>query len=90
MYKSIEVNFLCLQGGIYMLEIMDTYSGGWSILFIAIFECISVGWIYGKVLFFIVYTQYVRVLLLAVYEYQIVKVCLPPEQVYSDSWTTSN
>ena len=34
-----------------MLEIMDTYSGGWSILFIAIFECISVGWIYGKVLF---------------------------------------
>lgn len=74
-----------------MLEIMDTYSGGWSILFIAIFECISVGWIYGW-FFFIVYTHYVRVLSLEVYEYQIhvVKVYLPPEQVYSDSWTTSN
>lgn len=40
--------FFLIQGGIYMLSIMDTYSGGWSILFIAIFECISVGWVYGK------------------------------------------
>lgn len=38
---------LTTDGGIYMLEIMDTYSGGWSILFIAIFECISIGWVYG-------------------------------------------
>ncbi|XP_061174045.1 sodium-dependent proline transporter-like [Saccostrea echinata] len=35
------------NGGIYMLEIMDTYAGGWSVLFIAIFECISIAWIYG-------------------------------------------
>ncbi|XP_062594976.1 sodium- and chloride-dependent neutral and basic amino acid transporter B(0+)-like [Saccostrea cucullata] len=38
---------LTTNGGIYMLEIMDTYSGGWGVLFIAIFECISVAWIYG-------------------------------------------
>lgn len=31
---------------------MDTYSGGWSILFIAIFECISIGWVYGKDFYF--------------------------------------
>ncbi|XP_061174046.1 sodium-dependent proline transporter-like [Saccostrea echinata] len=35
------------NGGIYMIEIMDTYSGGWGVLFIAIFECISIAWIYG-------------------------------------------
>ncbi|XP_069138576.1 sodium- and chloride-dependent neutral and basic amino acid transporter B(0+)-like isoform X1 [Argopecten irradians] len=35
------------NGGIYMLEVMDTYSGGWNILVIAICECISIGWIYG-------------------------------------------
>ena len=31
-----------------MLEVMDTYSGGWNILFIAICECISICYIYGK------------------------------------------
>eukprot|EP00105_Crassostrea_gigas_P004631 XP_011417902.1 PREDICTED: sodium-dependent proline transporter isoform X2 [Crassostrea gigas] len=57
-YKLFTVMTCCLlffllgltlttDGGIYMLSIMDTYSGGWSILFIAIFECISVGWVYG-------------------------------------------
>ena len=36
------------QGGIYMLEVMDTYSGGWNIMFIALCECISVGYVYGE------------------------------------------
>lgn len=35
-----------------MLLIMDIYFGGWSILFIVIFECIFVGWVYGKDFFF--------------------------------------
>ena len=32
-----------------MLEVMDTYSGGWNILVIAICECISLGYCYGKI-----------------------------------------
>ena len=27
---------------------MDTYCGGWAILIIGLFECISIAWIYGK------------------------------------------
>ncbi|XP_053405697.1 sodium-dependent proline transporter-like isoform X2 [Mercenaria mercenaria] len=38
---------LTTDGGIYMLEVMDTYSGGWNILFIAICECISLCYVYG-------------------------------------------
>jgi SNF family Na+-dependent transporter len=36
------------QGGNYVLTIMDDYSGGWNVLLIAILECISIGWVYGK------------------------------------------
>ena len=31
-----------------MLQLMDTYTGGWAILLIGLVECIAVGWIYGK------------------------------------------
>ena len=37
------------QGGAYMLQLMDTYCGGWSILLIGLVECIAVAWVYGKV-----------------------------------------
>jgi hypothetical protein len=37
-----------LQGGNYVLTLMDVYGGGIAILFIAIAECISLLWIYGK------------------------------------------
>ena len=33
-----------------MLEVMDTYSGGWNIMFVALCECISIGYVYGKFL----------------------------------------
>jgi solute carrier family 6 amino acid transporter-like protein 5/7/9/14 len=36
------------QGGNYVLTVMDDYSGGWNVLLIAILECISIGWVYGK------------------------------------------
>ncbi|XP_060551998.1 sodium-dependent proline transporter-like isoform X1 [Ruditapes philippinarum] len=57
-YKLLTVMVLCAiffllgltlttNGGIYMLEVMDTYSGGWNIMFIAICECISLCYVYG-------------------------------------------
>lgn len=38
---------LTTNGGPYMLELMDTYSGGWNLLFISLCECISISYIYG-------------------------------------------
>ncbi|WAQ98410.1 SC6A5-like protein, partial [Mya arenaria] len=57
-YKLLTVMILCViffllgltlttNGGIYMLEVMDTYAGGWNIMFIAICECISLCYVYG-------------------------------------------
>lgn len=31
-----------------MLTVMDDYSGGWNVLVIALLECISIGYVYGK------------------------------------------
>ncbi len=31
-----------------MLQLMDTYCGGWAILTIGLMECISIAWIYGE------------------------------------------
>ena len=41
------VFLVTFQGGPYMLELMDTYSGGWNLLFIALCECISLSYFYG-------------------------------------------
>lgn len=35
------------QGGQYVLNLMDTYAGGFAVLFISIFEIIGLMWIYG-------------------------------------------
>ena len=35
-----------------MLQLMDTYCGGWGLLIIGLLECISLGWIYGKISMF--------------------------------------
>ncbi|XP_039287261.1 sodium-dependent proline transporter [Nilaparvata lugens] len=35
------------HGGNYVLTLMDNYGGGRAVLFIAIFECIALSWIYG-------------------------------------------
>ncbi|KAK3752231.1 hypothetical protein QZH41_012237, partial [Actinostola sp. cb2023] len=37
------------QGGIYVFNIMDRQSGGLSLIFVSIFECIVVAWCYGKI-----------------------------------------
>ncbi|KAK2151064.1 hypothetical protein LSH36_377g03025 [Paralvinella palmiformis] len=35
------------EGGAYMLQLMDHYSGGWNVLLIAFCECISIAYVYG-------------------------------------------
>ncbi|RWS04481.1 sodium- and chloride-dependent glycine transporter 2-like protein, partial [Dinothrombium tinctorium] len=35
------------RGGQYIFEIMDYYGGGISLVFIAVFECIAISWVYG-------------------------------------------
>ena len=30
-----------------MLQLMDTYSGGWNVLLISLCECMSLAWVYG-------------------------------------------
>ncbi|XP_019647388.1 PREDICTED: sodium- and chloride-dependent glycine transporter 2-like [Branchiostoma belcheri] len=38
---------LVTQGGFYLLQLMDNYSGTFSLLIVAIVECLVVGWVYG-------------------------------------------
>lgn len=47
--NSIKVMYTinCLQSGMYWLQLMDKYAANWSVLLIAISECILVAWIYG-------------------------------------------
>ena len=40
--------FVSLQGGPYLLQLMDNYCGGWGIILIGFFECIVIGWVYGR------------------------------------------
>ena len=40
---------LCSQTGTYWVDLFDEYSANWSILIIALVECISVSWFYGKI-----------------------------------------
>ena len=35
------------NGGVYMLQVMDHYSGGWNVLIIAFVEVVCIGWVYG-------------------------------------------
>ena len=36
------------QGGMYVLQLMDHYSAGFSVLVIAVTECLCINWFYGK------------------------------------------
>nr|XP_042900478.1 sodium-dependent dopamine transporter-like isoform X2 [Parasteatoda tepidariorum] len=37
----------CTQGGAYIVQLLDRYAAGYSILFAVFFEAIAVSWIYG-------------------------------------------
>lgn len=57
-YKEIFILIMCavafllgiptvLQSGAYIVEIFNTQAGGLSLLFLAFFEAVAIGWIYG-------------------------------------------
>jgi solute carrier family 6 amino acid transporter-like protein 5/7/9/14 len=39
--------FYWLQSGMYWLQLVDKYAANWSVLLIAIAECILISWVYG-------------------------------------------
>lgn len=39
--------FLCYEGGIYVLQLMDNYCASFSALMIGLVEVIAVAWVYG-------------------------------------------
>ena len=45
--KPEITKYCCLQGGIYVFQIVDYYAAAISLMFIAFFEIISVVWCYG-------------------------------------------
>lgn len=45
---QISLALLLLQGGIYVLTLLDKYAAGTSILFGVLIEAIGVSWFYGK------------------------------------------
>jgi len=43
-----KLTFNFQQGGIYVLNIFDSQSGGLSLIFMVIFEAVAVSWGYGR------------------------------------------
>ena len=41
--------YICFQGGIYLVQLMDTYGAPISIIFVVFLEAIAISWIYGNV-----------------------------------------
>ena len=46
---KLMVPSLCLQGGMYMLQLMDAYVASYSVLTIAFTECLVLSYLYGKI-----------------------------------------
>ncbi len=43
---------MCTRGGVYMFNLIDGYSAGWSLLVLAILELVLIIWVYGHKKFF--------------------------------------
>ncbi|CAG5116291.1 unnamed protein product, partial [Candidula unifasciata] len=38
---------VCTEGGMYILQLLDTYAASWAVFVMAILECIIIAWLYG-------------------------------------------
>lgn len=38
----------CSRGGIYVMQLFDNYSAGYSLMIVSFFELIAIAWIYGN------------------------------------------
>ena len=47
-YLLFFFSFDCLQGGIYVLQIIDWYCASFSLMLISFTECMAISWVYGK------------------------------------------
>jgi hypothetical protein len=43
----LTIFYYSLQSGMYWLQLVDKYAANWSVLLIAIAECILISWVYG-------------------------------------------
>ena len=50
LFLRFLLHSLLSQGGIYLLTLMDNYSAGFSLLLVAMLECIVIAWVYCKYL----------------------------------------
>jgi len=42
------VDIFILQGGMYVLQLMNNYAASYTTLIIGLTECIALSWVYGK------------------------------------------
>ena len=76
---SEDVHLLCFvvtQGGMYVLQLMDTYAASWSVFLMAVTECIIIAWIYGKGLRF------------PVFLFQDLNFCFSSWRIFTAFWIT--
>lgn len=57
---DFDLPFHFQQGGIYVLNIFDSQSGGLSLIFVVIFEAVAVSWGYGRWLAMLNTDKYAR------------------------------
>lgn len=48
MLKNLHLIYWLFQGGIYVLELLDSSVSGFPLLFVGLYECIALCYVYGK------------------------------------------
>lgn len=59
MLQNVHLIYQLFQGGIYVLELLDSSVSGFPLLFVGLFECIALCYVYGKYLKCIIITNFV-------------------------------